>query len=191
MFTTQAMPYEEKGKIGIPHAAQDAADHVIGDDDQNAPGADAQIEHGFVKGLRRNPQDARQRSGKGFQQDGERDADNGKQKDGRSDGVARFLRLLFSDVLPDGDGGSHGKAGDDERHHLHEGASGAYRRDARRVAEPSDDQQIHRTVGGLQDQRAEDGKGEADEGGENGAFRKGKRGLRFFFHEMMFLSYQR
>lgn len=166
--------HKEKRKVGVSYPAQDAADHVIGDDDQNASGADADVEHGFVKGFGGNLQDACQRPGEDFQKDGERDAHNRKQQNRRSDGVARLLRFLFSDVLSDGDGGPHGQAGDDEGDHLHERASGAHRRDARRVAEPADHQQIHCTIGGLQDQGAEDGEGEADEGGENGPLREGK-----------------
>ena len=165
---------KEEGKIGVSHAAQDAADHVIGDDDQDAAGADADVEHGFVKGFSGNLQDVRQRAGKCFQQDGERDAHNRKQEDRRSDGIARLLRFLFSDVLADGNSGSHGEAGDDKSYHLHESASGPYCRDARCIAEPADNQKIHRAIGRLQDQRAQNGESKTDERGKNGTFSEGK-----------------
>ena len=45
---------KNKRKIGITHTSQDTADHIIGDNDQDTAGTDADIGDGFIVGSLRH-----------------------------------------------------------------------------------------------------------------------------------------
>ena len=122
--------------------------------------ANPQINDGLRVRLRWDAQQRRYVLGEKFKRRRHNDAEHGEKHDRRADGVARQIAPPFADVMADDYGYTHREARNHERHHLHKGARRADRRDARCVAEAPDDQQVDRSVGRLQNERAEHGQRE-------------------------------
>ena len=68
--------------------------------------------------------------------------------------------MLLAEVAPDEHGHAHGKLRDNESDEVEDLAAGGYAGQARRGAKMPDDEQIDRAVGGLQDQRTQNGQHE-------------------------------
>ena len=161
--------HEAHGQGSVAEAAEDAADDIISGDEEDAAGADADVEDRLVEGLRRRLHEAAEGHSQQLHGGGQYDGHQGEQGNGGADGLARVVGTALADALADQDRRAHGQAGEDAGDQHHDLAAGADGGDAGGVAEIADDDEVRRAVGGLQQQGRQGRAGKADQGGQDSA----------------------
>ena len=163
---------EEQRRAAVAQPPEYGRQEVIGDDEEYAAAADADIGHRLRKGLLRGLHEDGYRAGEADQHDQKCDR-HYREYDGRAaeDG-ADALGLLFAKVPGEQDGDAHGQLGHDEGDEIEQLAAGRYARQAGDRAEAADDQQIDGAVGRLEHQRAQYRKHEEAELFEYAALRE-------------------
>ena len=142
----------DKRRIGVPEAAEDAADQVVEGQDKGARAADAHVGDRVVKGFLWRLHDPRCLRRKQDKEDGENKGDEPKENDRGTDHPAALLLPLLADQLSQLNRGTHGKTCKDVGDGLHDLRAGGDTGDIRRVTELPHHHQIHSSVHGLQKQ---------------------------------------
>ena len=155
---------------GIADAAEHAAEHVIGHDEERPCGADAHVIHRCIHGFGRGLHDRHKRHGKELHHDGEQSAEERKQRDARADDLPGFLRVAFAELLPEQHRRADCDADDERRHKVHQPACGGNGGNVRGGGKLADDHHVHRAVHRLQKQREQNRQREAHEGPEDRPF---------------------
>ena len=158
--------------LRIADAAEDAAQHVEGDDEHRARRADAHIGNRRRKGVLGRMQKRAKRRRQHDEHRRHRKREYRKQPDAAADHSAGLLPAALADLLPQQHRHAHRKADDHRRHRMHELTAGRHRGYVRRLGVLPHDQQIDRAVHRLQEQRRQHRQRKADQRPENRAFRK-------------------
>ena len=148
--------HEKQGRLAVAQPAEDGGQQVIGHDEEDAAAADPHIAGGQVHGLGGGLHQHRDGAGKAHHDHEQHGRDQGKDHGGPADDLPDVLGLLLAQVPGDEDGDAHGEL----RHHkgdqvqnLTAGGDGGQ---AGGGAEAAHHQKVHSTIGGLQDQCAQD-----------------------------------
>ena len=157
-----------RGCPGVAKAAEDGAQHVVGNNEQCARSADENVVDCAAHGLFRRLKQPGNRPGQGKDEGGQDNADDAELPDCGADILSALLGFSLTDMPSEKNRGSHSHARNCILDQLHELAPGGDGRDVRGRSELADDQQIDRAVERLQEQGSEDGELEPDQRTQDG-----------------------
>ena len=163
---------KQKRRFAVAQSSEDGGQQIVGNDEENATTTDADIARSLLQSFLGCLHERGDRLREADHDDEQYRGDEGKHDGGATDDRADLFRALFTHSTGDQHGYAHGELCDDERDQIEHLTARGYRRQTRRTAEASDDEQIDRAVCRLQHQRAENGQHESDQLFQNAALRE-------------------
>ena len=144
---------KDKRRSGIPEAAKNGGEGVVGEHRSDPRGVDEDIASRLFDSLGRRPEQVNYRVGQREQQRRDDDAEGDEEREHRADGILDLMLLSRAEKASDHYRASHGEADDDAVYHEDELAADRDRGESRGVGELSDDYHVGRAVERLQQVR--------------------------------------
>ena len=163
---------EQKRRPAVAQSPENGGEHVVGNDEENAASADAHIAYGQIQRFCGRLHQHGNRAGKADQNNAQHHRDQSKYKSGSAQDGPDLLRLFLTQVPRDQNRNAHGQLRHNECDQVQDLASRRDGGEAGRGTEPAYDQQVHRSVCGLQNKGAENGDHEQKQLPENIALSK-------------------
>ena len=148
---------EQKRRSAVAQSPENGGEHVVGNDEENAASADAHIAYGQIQRFCGRLHQHGDRAGEADQNDAQHHRDQSKHKSSSAQDGPDLLQLFLTQVPRDQNRNAHGQLRHDECDQIQDLASRRDGGEAGRGSEPAHDQQVHRSVCGLQNQGSKNG----------------------------------
>ena len=139
----------EQGCFGVPDTSEHGSQHVVGDDEHRAAGADEHIGHSLGEGFFWSLHQLGHRGCRPDHDRCQRQRHQPKQGDSASQDLTALLSLALSLLLPQQHCGSYGQPGDQAGDGVHDLTAGGYGGHVGGLTELTHHCQVHRAVHGL------------------------------------------